>query len=305
MGTATEQVIKQLKDFGSQTGEFVQSEKGKSLASGQVDNGFCTGVCVDWARRVLGGGRAAFTAKSQRVNPQTNRQATIQVNLKSRIKKANDVNEVRNQLVPVYNSQLNQDTVLIPAQLQTELLKYLTFTVKSDRRYVRSSVGQWLTLLSEIRDEYDRTTPVGWTAFAQLMDGAHKQNREQQLRGDSNRKFSSIKILKSENEVNGQNVMGKIDYMLLLNEFDPVTVMLMGFDLIHNGTATGHAVAAYQLNNGTYQFLDPNYGIFAYAQGGLRTALYYLFTNHFGTPIYGEDGDVVTGGADYILFGPA
>jgi len=303
MGTPTDDVINQLKDFGSKTGEFIQLEQGKTLKPGQVDKGFCTGVCVDWARRVLGGGRAAFTLKEARKVSQTNRQATVHLNLKAMNNTRNAIVGVRNQLVDVYNSQTGQKCQ-ISLQLQQGLLTYITFPVEANRQYERTFVGQWLDLLAEMRDESDRTTSAGWAAFVGIMDEKHRVNRGNQARGESTRKFSSIKILKSEKAVGGANVKAKIDSMLLLNEFDPGTVLLMGFDLIANGEDTGHAVAAYQLNNGTYQFLDPNYGIYAYNQGGLRSALYYLFTNHYGTPIYGEDGDVVTGGADYILFGP-
>jgi hypothetical protein len=301
VGTLTSEVIFQLTGFGSKTDEFIQVQKGQTLAEGQVDEGFCEGICTDWARRVLGGGRAAFTQKDARVMSQTNRQATIHVNIDSMRESRNAVVLVRNELVDVYNEQKSLPKCQISLELQTKLLKYITFTVTSDRKYATPSVNQWCGLLAEIGDESDRKTTAGWAAFVTGMDQLHRENRELQGRGESHRKFSSMKVIKSA-ILAGTNAAANIDSMLSVQGFVAGTVLLMGFDLIVKNNETGHAVAAFKANNGTYQFLDPNYGVYAYDQGGLRSALYYLFTDHFGQAIYGEDGSVVTGSGDYILF---
>jgi hypothetical protein len=303
MGTLTSEVIFQLTGFGSRTDEFIQLQKGQTLAEGQVDEGFCEGICTDWARRVLGGGRAAFTQKDARLKSQTNRQATIHVNIDSMRESSNAVILVRNELIDVYEAQNSQPTCQIPLPLQTKLLNYLNFQATPDRRYATLRVSQWCNLLAEVRDQYDRKTTAGWGAFVSGMDELHRENRELQARGESHRKFSSMKIVKSA-ILAGTNVISNIDSMLSVQGFVAGTVLLMGFDLFAHNKDTGHAVAAFHANNGTYQFLDPNYGVYAYSQGGLRSALYYLFSNHFNqAAIYGEDGSVVTGSGDYILFG--
>jgi len=302
MGTLTSEVIFQLTGFGSKTDEFIQLQKGQTLAQGQVDEGFCAGVCTDWARRVLGGGRAAFTQKATRVKSQTNRQATIQLRFQGMSETRKAIVAVRNELVAVYNDHLADQSFQISPQLQTKVQNYLTITVTPDRRYATSAVGQWLDLLEEMQDESDRTRPAGWAALVQGMDQRQKEKRQEDARGESHRKFSSIKIVQTA-KLSGANVKGNIDSMLSVPEFVAGTVLFMGFDLFVDNKATGHAVAAFLANNGTYQFLDPNFGIYAYDEGGLRSALYYLFSNHYhDDAIYGEDGAAVTGTTNYILF---
>lgn len=63
MGTASNIVITKLTGFGSKTGEFQQivRKEAANLAAGQVDEGYCKGVYLDWARRVIRGGRVAFS----------------------------------------------------------------------------------------------------------------------------------------------------------------------------------------------------------------------------------------------------
>jgi len=291
-----------LTAFGSKTDEFIQLQLGQTLAQGQVDEGFCSGVCMDWARRVLGGGRAAFTQKDTRVRSQTNRQATIQLRLKDMSDTRKAIVAVRNELVGVYNNHLADQSFQISPQLQTKVQVHLAITVTPDRRYATSYVGQWLDLLEEMQDESDRTHPAGWAALVQGMDQHQKTKRQAAARGESHRKFSSIKIVQTA-KLTGANVQGNIDSMLSVPEFVAGTVLFMGFDLFVDNKATGHAVAAFQANNGTYQFLDPNFGIYAYDEGGLRSALYYLFSNHFDQDaIYGEDGAAVIGTTNYILF---
>src|SRR5579863_6624414 len=91
MGTPTAEVIAKLTGFGSKTGEFVQSQKSETLAAGQVDEGFCKGVCLDWTRRVLQvqperrtDKYLSFASHPEHAKAQTNLQAAIQLNLDSR-----------------------------------------------------------------------------------------------------------------------------------------------------------------------------------------------------------------------------
>ena len=68
-------------------------------------------------------------------------------------------------------------------------------------------------------------------------------------------------------------------------------------DIIVNGSASGHAVAAVQSMAGRFLFMDPNYGIFNVNTLGMRNAVQYLF----GT-VYTQDGWVGPGGGNYEIF---
>jgi len=272
--------------------------------------GFCTGVCIDWARRVLPGQgtvgsvirkRASFTQKD-RTN-QTVRQLFGQIQIKYQ---EGEVESLVIALKDIYRkSRANSksDYCQIPADIQNKLCNYDLpgFTKKADGKYKEGDVLNWSEALSQASDH--RTT-AGWKAFVTVMDEKHKKQRQEQGRGESNRKFSSIKILES-GEAIGTSVAKKIDSMIALEEFQAVTVLLMSFDVTKaDGEMIPHAVAANLLNNGLYLFLDPNYGVYCCEQEKLKEVLYYLFAYNKGTPIYGEDGKKVSGG-NYILFGPA
>ncbi len=305
MPTATSEVIRRLTGFGSNIQEFVQSREGGRLQRGQVDEGFCKGVCIDWTRRVLQGGGSAFTVKEQRKTPQTVRQATIQLNIESRNEDYNKTVAVRSRLVTIYNQNLAQNSVQLPLQLQTDIQEYIDFTPVPNRTYDMDRVGRWLTLLRETSQQQDHTTEVGWQAFVTMMDGEHLRLRREQVRSGSNRPFSHIRIIASRNRTQYAGITAATDELLQLDEFVASTVLLLGFGLTSNGRDTGHAVAVHRVDGAIYRLLDPNYGVFQYSLNGVASALRYLFGTAYGTPIYGEDGDRVTGAVSYILFARA
>jgi len=276
-----------------------------SLAPGQVDEGFCKGVCVDWTRRVLQGGNSIFTQKQERIAFQTNRQATAQLNIESRNASYNKLIGVRNQLVNAYNPVRNQPTMQIAAPLQSSLMEYIDFQPTTNRTYNTSRVAQWLTLLSEIGETYDHTSEVGWTAFVQVMDRLHLQKRQEQQRTGSSRPFSHIRILAAAKSKQYASIRAAMNELLQLDTFVEGTVLLLGFGIRTSTSNTGHAVAVHRINLGSYRFLDPNYGVFDYNLSGVFSALLYLFGTDYGTPIYGEGTDQVTRGVSYILFGRA
>jgi hypothetical protein len=303
MGTPTNQVISQLKDFGSKLGDFVQSSEGEHLQAGQVDEGFCKGVCIDWTRRVLQNGKPAFTSKEDRKADQAVRQATLQLNIESRNAAHSSVVSVSNELVDAYNAQLSAPLVNISAELEHKLETYITFEKETTRKYDRAYVNQWLSLLRSRAARNDHTSEVGFAEFVRVMDDKHLQIRQQQVREKSNRPFSHLKILASQNSKDYPTIPGAITQLLNLNTFVSGTVLILGFGLLSPTSTAGHAVAVHKVTNVTFRFLDPNYGIFEYNRGGLASALNYLFGTHYGTPIYGEDNSQVTGSVSHIVIG--
>ncbi len=80
-------VLSQLASFGTLVGHMNQNERIKNhLEAGYLDEGFCRGVCLDWVRRVVQGGKAHFdpredkdaTAKEDKEARQTHRMARAQ-----------------------------------------------------------------------------------------------------------------------------------------------------------------------------------------------------------------------------------
>jgi hypothetical protein len=74
-----DEVRSQLKSFGCKIDNFNQSESGRASKDEQLREGYCEGVCLDWIRRVLQGGRPSFSPKAVAgSNPQYDFQRKIQ-----------------------------------------------------------------------------------------------------------------------------------------------------------------------------------------------------------------------------------
>jgi hypothetical protein len=310
MPTSINDVTNRLATFGSKEGEFNQSRRlGQStIAGGQVDEGYCQGVCTDWIRRVIGGGRLLMT-NPERLNSQTNRQATIQINLADRNEKfnamipiINQLNQAYNAQVPRYNINNNDDKITISQTLQQTVARYLTFTARPDRTYPMDTILRWRDLLREVQQTYDNTSEVGWRAFAQMLDNWHLEQRQNEERDQSSKRFSQIRIVASTDRRDYGGIRAGLNQLLQLDGFTSGRVLLLGFGLNVNGRVSGHAVAAFRQNQGTYIFFDPNFGVFRYSLQGVFSALQYLFGTAYGVPIYGEDRDRVIGNISYILF---
>jgi hypothetical protein len=312
VATPTEQVIEKLSMFGVKCKEIVQAQRLAFLASGQVDEGFCKGVCVDWARRVLQGGHPSFEkpgitraeGDTTALRRQTLRQATIQLNVGSKRLVASTREErrvaVHRQLRDIYNSNLSRRTVPIPPELITAVTEFFTFTDRP-AEYDMTRVSNWLDRLRTPAP--GGSNEVSWQAFARLMDEDRR----------SNRPFQGIRIIASTPREPYGSAQAAINALLAVGDFTAGRVMIAGFGLrLQNGSDSGHAVAMHKLNTGKFMFLDPNYGLFEYTESSLKRALMYLFgaarTWQSGgptaaRPIYGEDGDTVTNAASYMIFG--
>ena len=315
MSTETEEVIAILTRLGSKTGEFIQLQRLKQsdIAGGQVDEGFCRGVCIDWTRRILQGGKASFSDVSEKMIRTTVRQATIQANLEDRERVQDAVGSVRDQLVKLYNPHLkkgNAFEVEIPKELYDKVLRYVKVSPSANGKYKMSTIRNWASVLKAVADRYDHHTEVGWAAFANIMDKYHLQKRLERLRdeesGKQPRLFSHMKILASTAYCRYPgNLYVAVNNLLYLEKFRADTVMLLDFQMKVGDRKTGHIVAVNKRNNGTFYFLDPNFGVFDYDDVGLLAALRYLFAEDDVEPIYGEDGSKITGKVAYLLFGRA
>jgi Yersinia/Haemophilus virulence surface antigen len=334
MGTPTSEVIAKLAGYGSKTGEFVQATKGNTLAQGQVDEGFCKGVCLDWTRRVLQvqperrtDQYLSFSSHPEHAKAQTNLQAGIQMNLDSRKIVATTKKErrrtVHDTLFKLYNENLSQQNVAVQPSTITALQEFVTFGSTPGHEVPMSRVKGWIETLQAQMSSANTNTEVSWRSFAQSMDELHSEGRATDQRHAPKKTFSNISIVASTDRDPYNSAFSAITTLLALGEFTEGRVVIAGFGLRKSGQDTGHAVALYRQNTGKFYFLDPNYGVFDYTRQGAEFALRYLFaglptninTKHpdgsvttekkvFG-PIYGEDGCQITNGMSYMIFARA
>jgi hypothetical protein len=315
---ATQDIITRLDSYGKQSGEFIQSTRGgRHLAPGQVDEGFCQGVCIDWTRRVLQDGRVAYSER--RSSSQTLRQATIQIRIEDLRTQHNESVGLYNALIGVYNGQLpaynhdrSQDEVTLTPDIESRLQNYFeTFVPVPNHRYKMSRIKNLYESLDQETSLQRHTTEPGWSAFAHNMDNYHQRKRTEARERDSKRPFTHIRIVESEDRRHHGNgtIRAALNHLLQMDNFVPRTVLLLGFGLDVNGDRTGHAVAVFRRENQEYFLLDPNYGVFRYTSlESVFTALLYLFgdLDPDTQPVYGsQQGWQVTGAVSYILFAHA
>jgi len=307
-------VIKKLQSFGSKVGEFRQQHALSRLStdlSAAVAGGFCTGVCVDWARRVLLADAAKQQQKSLFTNKgaerqayQAERQANFQTAVKGFTNFRNDVVDVQEDLADAFNPHAAAGSpVPISPKLQTALQKYIKFTPRADRTYTCASVDNWLKLLKQLMDRNDYKTSPGWAALVGVMDGYDVNQRKLQSRTASKRPFSHIKIRDSAPDKQYLFVKDALKELIAdIAWFVPASVLMLKFGLMNKGKSAAHTVAVHRVDNSVYRFLDPNYGVFEYNLINLIKAFAYLFSTLDGGPVYGQGGDKVTGRVGYILF---
>ena len=156
--------------LGKEINDFNQEEYGE--AAGKPGIGFCTAVCIDWARRVLPRGegtdtlreqlmRASFTRDADRRKFQTVRQLGGQVKLGAMNKENDAIENVKTQLVNIWSENSGKSHCQISNNLQTELRKYLRdFPAK--QQYEVGDVLNWVMNLQEKQDETEHRTPAGW-----------------------------------------------------------------------------------------------------------------------------------------------
>jgi Yersinia/Haemophilus virulence surface antigen len=299
-----------------------------------VDEGFCKGVCLDWTRRVLQvqperrtDEYLSFSSHPEHAKAQTNLQATIQMRLNSRkivaTTKVERRRAVHDELLELYNGNLNEQNVAVQPSTIRALQEFVTFGSTPGHEVAMSRVQGWVeTLQSQMRSATSNTE-VSWRSFSESLDEAHSARRVTDQRHAPKKTFSKISIVASTDREPYHSAFSAITTLLALGEFTVGRVVIAGFGLRKSGQDTGHAVALYRQNNGNFYLLDPNYGVFDYNRQGAEFALRYLFaglptninTRHsdgtvttemrvFG-PIYGEDGYQITNGMNYMIFARA
>jgi len=292
--------------------EFIQADRlaASTVKSVVAGEGFCKGVCMDWARRILQGGKVRFSGTG--LDSQTHRQAEISLVIDHQDARQKEVAALNKELTALYNEAVRakKHELTIPVGTHTKLLKYresLGFVVSRTMTYHMDDVDKWTDTLSALQDTCNHRTAPGWAALVHTIDNYHLEQRRKAAKKKPTRPFSHIEILESKAPESYSSVADALSILIRLPAFDKHTVMLLGFGLTKSGTKSGHAVAVYKRNDGKFLMLDPNYGVFGYDVKGLISALGYLFAGSktLGGPIYGEDDTLVTCAVSHIIFGSA
>ncbi|HWE00478.1 MAG TPA: YopT-type cysteine protease domain-containing protein [Bryobacteraceae bacterium] len=295
-------VINVLRDFGQKIDEFDQGARGDAhLAGGQVDDGFCRGVCTDWLRRLIQGGKPWYDPTKQgrseqeveqRREAQTLRMANIQLNTGGKAVPATTsqtrMRAVSSQLLQIYNSHLGLEELSIAADIMVSLQEFYNFQLSPNGRYNTGWISDIIDGLAASITPSDPNLSFG-TVAAQL-DGQFRQARLTAGRSQTKRPFSGITPTLTETPyISYQGLAAANTAIITAAGFNNGCGQIAAFQIhLANGSLSGHAVAIYRYGNDEYDLFDPNYGIFRYSRAGVGQAIDHLFG-----VVYQTNGDRV------------
>ncbi|WP_076997710.1 YopT-type cysteine protease domain-containing protein [Variovorax sp. KK3] len=309
------QVIQHLTNLSQrQIDNFNQSGEGRAWQAGvAMAQGYCHGICLDWVRRVLQGGRASYGPNparqadegydfAQRRHDQANRQGNAWDQfyaIRTDVRRVNDSNydtaraayeaefnklrDLLAVLVPYYNSnrQLGNSRELpLSDSLSTRLRSYYTWTGSANS----VQVGTLLQLINGLQAKQgalqapQRTGAAAqgrqtWDRFTARMDDLYPKGRT----------FANVDLVHLDPTTGFNTLAAAIASVTdpALNTYGNNMAMVIGIDMTTTTGPSGHAVAMHWTANNNHVFMDPNYGMFEFAsldQGNcVRSALQYLF----------------------------
>ncbi|MEF7614027.1 YopT-type cysteine protease domain-containing protein [Aquincola sp. MAHUQ-54] len=315
------EVIQRLSALAvRQVDNFNQSDEHRAWQAGvAMAQGYCHGICLDWVRRVLQGGRAAYGPNPARqndagydFNARRQNQARRQGNAWNqfyairedvrRVNNANytsarsdyesrfnDLSDLIRQLIPLYNDNADlgdSKQVTLPGTLGTRLRARYSWTGPAGQ----AQVGLLEQIITDLQAERSalqapQRTPAAaqdqrtWQRFTQRMDQAYGKRRA----------FQNIDLV----HLNPTTRFNTLDDVVAsvtdpaMNAYANGMAMVIGIDMRTTDGDSGHAVAMHWSGNNQHVFLDPNYGMFEFDslhQGrSVRSALRYLFAQVYPT----------------------
>jgi hypothetical protein len=316
-----DEVRSSLASFGSPIDNFNQKDPGRAFKRQDLKEGYCEGVCLDWIRRVLQGGRPSFSPRpiagsnaqqnfKLKMQSQAARQAHAFLNWKPMKEKWQTRGGPR--IKQGYVDQWNQnksnlieelhdlDTALygllngIPAS-QTNIA--LTPTIQATiKKFFRLNLGttedatEMAKLYSQIpakEAEIDAKKPDRDQILAKTREDV-RQRAWKSFSTDSAKYFKKKRSFNNISLLSSEPLQTNLDISSVLAKLEDVgtnDIKISRAVKINIGGKQGsetffHSTASY-LAPGLekpYLFLDPNYGIFAYAEWrDVRKAVGYLY----------------------------
>jgi len=226
-----------LADFGTLIGnEFIQSRhKGQSHP-----NGFCHGVCIDWIRRTLGGGRSSLLDDPKKKRTPDQQAARTASNVQ-RMKNIYDRIDQKMDQIDAHNKDI---------------------------------ISRWQSLPQATRYEWEETKRVHgpwgyvWNSFMKELDADSTKNR----------KFSDVSHVSGQVAKEYQTVKEFLAVAVKVTEFGKWldTALMLGPMWKKEGKDNGgHAIVLYRQNTKSIQLFDPNFGCYQ-VDGKILAALEFL-----------------------------
>jgi len=308
-------VIDDLKQIG---GGGNQVQRGENFNQGSfrkdtisvdgvsLTGGYCAGVVLDWARRVLQSGSnrdEKYLSYSTPTQTEPKRVATVQRMAKGYIGQASsyvtgDTNKVKALAVlqnlkvsPVVN--LSGHGIGVPVKSDdAELFKKFwvipggsgNIFEKFDLTMVYAGVLSHANidqLINNLTAQADPQLQGGsadgrhWETFAAELDTFFVNQRHEMGKADGPKKlFSNLKVVNSSPK--RDYASGGVWLHELMNHgFEVNCCSVVVFSPSAGGT--GHAVAAHQKGIDEFVFFDPNFGAFRYSKADLQKCFQHLF----------------------------
>ena len=304
-------VRERLVSLGTDLGEFNQSAyRGKEVTIDGTDlkGGYCAGVCLDWARRVL---QSASNRNEKYLSYSTEKGATTQRRTQTLRRMAagykgqgasyvtttrkTDCLSKLTALLKEPDSEWTIDGkdvtgIAVPNETAELIAHFFDFTENNPFNMEKEPAGvvqrerveKWKNSVAARPDaQHTRLADGGreWGQYSQELDDKFSKSKK--------KKFSNLSVVASSN----QQTYGSPSTWLgeLMSEaFRENCCTIVG---VGAPGATGHAVAVHVVN-GEYRFFDPNYGVFKYTKEALQSALQHLFWTPYFQGEEGQDTDL-------------
>ncbi len=314
-------VIEDLKKLGGKPlgDEFNQDDfrTHDVLDSVNLTSGYCAGVVLDWARRVLQSKanrdekymsystpkltseRKVATLK--RMAQAYNGQSTSYV---GETKKTAAVNELRKlKLLQVESFAAYGTGVPVPSDVAEMLEKYWEIPGTANSTFAKFNLSKEpagvLTyqdidqLIANLTARPDAQHKPGsadgrqWETFAAELDTKFRKHRDDATRKAPTKLFGNLKVVKSSPSRDYPEA-GYWSAELRTQGLQLNCCTTVSFK--PTGGGNGHQIAIHQTGLDEFIFFDPNYGAFRFAMAGLKRCFQHLFWDAFI-----EDDNVLDG----------
>ena len=344
------EIRKKLSDLGrGELENFNMSEDERLTNAGAIpvngyspETGYCHGVCLDWIRRVLQGGRPRFGPNPERnaeegydyharLQQQAKRQgyAWASFNLisdrniersntqmarnKADYDRAYDDYVKEKRLLQQLNSKLVDDYIANEHFGETHVVK-IDYGAALLRAFPQLKTARNELTVRNLRGLYQKVEEMYNSLAAPVKVTVSRADIDQRsfeaftklmdAKFAKKRKFEGITLIKS---------YPKKQYGSLANAIDAVTspvptdfcnsrAMIVGFGMTNGQDRSGHALAVYWHPRDFYILLDPNYGMFIYERLAGDKSISSAMDYLFGTAYPAEPGVRVTNAVEYEIF---
>ncbi|WP_233890082.1 hypothetical protein [Paraburkholderia flagellata] len=298
------------------------------IEGANISNGYCAGVALDWARRVLlrePGPDESYMSYSKAGYGTAGTTGNLESRQRSTVRR---MAKAYNEQAPHYVAKTYKEELLLRlhALRQQPQVEYDDRTgVPVPQETARMFRHYWVTtgwpftnfefdddpsgvllhttidqlrqnLLSRPDNQHEPFVVLGrsWANFAATVDERFREIRFAEGRTASKKGFSRLKVVRSS-EPKTFDGGGNWLHVLMNRGFSINCCTVIFFQPTAGGT--GHVVAVHQTAADAFVFFDPNYGAYRYARQGLQYCLQHLF---WAPCVHAAEGVIDGGRAVYL-----